>query len=250
MPKNDESRSVSPLNERPHVDSPESAPPYRFGVLLAALFIMLVYQPLVDLVAPRLQPLAARVVVGVVFTWLMLAAAFAVSESRRSRIILLLLALPGIVMQLADVSLKMDHTRYAGHALSMLFLGYVIFLIVRYILRCEQITPNTIFASLCVYLLLGVFWALIYSFIEHTDPSSFSYPIFAGEGMEFGNQSSLAIYYSYVTMTTLGYGDIVPLSSAARAATSVQAITGQLYLTVLVAWLVGMYIVHSRSDAE
>ncbi len=232
-------------------NSPEHAPPYRFGILLAALLIMLVYPPLVDLVVlvPGLKQLAARVVVGVVFTWLMLAAAFAVSESRRSRITVLLLALPGIVMELAHASLKMDYTRYAGHTFSILFLAYVIFLIIRFILRCERITPNTIFAALCVYLLLGVLWALIYSFIEHADPNSFSYPIFADEQMEFGNQTSLAIYYSYVTMTTLGYGDIVPLSSAARAATSVQAITGQLYLTVLVAWLVGQYIVHSRSDA-
>ncbi len=60
-----------------------------------------------------------------------------------------------------------------------------------------------------------------------------------------GLQLEIPIYYSFVTMTTLGYGDIVPVNPAARMLSVLQALTGQLYLVVLVARLVGLHIAHS-----
>ncbi len=104
-------------------------------------------------------------------------------------------------------------------------------------------------ASLCVYLVLGVLWAITYSLIQIFDGQSFlSAYADDGEGttMKFGGERTLtALYYSFVTMSTLGYGDIVPRSSLARMAAAMQAIVGQLYLAVLVARLVGLQIVHA-----
>ena len=79
------------------------------------------------------------------------------------------------------------------------------------------------------------------SFEETDDPAR----------MRFGSRhSSFAIYYSFVTMSTLGYGDIVPRTPTTRMLAAIQAIIGQLYLTVLIARLVALHIVHSRSSKE
>ena len=86
-------------------------------------------------------------------------------------------------------------------------------------------------------MLMGLMWAYGYALLEHLMPGSFVYP---------GNISELDVdalhYFSFVTMTTLGYGDISPLSEPAKAMAMTQAITGQIYLAVLVARLVGINI--------
>ncbi len=83
-------------------------------------------------------------------------------------------------------------------------------------------------------------WAFIFSVLEIIHPGSFA----IGEGqIEVGRL--LFIYYSFVTITTLGYGDITPLTAPANAFSSIEAVTGQIYLVVLVARLVGMHIAQS-----
>ena len=101
-------------------------------------------------------------------------------------------------------------------------------------------------ASLCVYLLMGVLWAILYSLLQIVEPGSFAFSFADGESEMMrwgGNQGEIALYYSFVTMSTLGYGDIIPTSSLSRTCAALQAIVGQLYLAVLVARLVGLHIV-------
>ena len=96
-----------------------------------------------------------------------------------------------------------------------------------------------------LYLLLGVLWAIIYAMLEQLSSGSFqglSEPLTQGWSTDW-------LYFSFVTMTTLGYGDITPTSAASRALVTLQAICGQFYLTVLVAWLVGLHIAHTRNES-
>jgi hypothetical protein len=121
-----------------------------------------------------------------------------------------------------------------------------VIVLLAFLFRQQRITFNMICASLCVYLLLGVLWAMGYSVLEVLEPGSFLFTL-AGEDqhyhMRFGGEESIyPLYYSLVTMTTLGYGDIVPTSPSARMFAAVEALTGQLYLAVLVARLVGLHI--------
>ena len=94
--------------------------------------------------------------------------------------------------------------------------------------------------------------------LEIFQPGSFKISMLGAEEdpLRFGRTgSAYALYYSFVTMSTLGYGDIIPATMPARAAASLEAVLGQMYLAVLVARLVGLHVAHSRfgrgeSDAE
>ena len=128
------------------------------------------------------------------------------------------------------------------------------FLLLRFLFSEQQVTIEVISASLCGYLLLGVLWAIVYSLLDLVQANSFSFPSAVEElisnepsTLRFGTErSATALYFSYVTLTTLGYGDIVPATTTARMLCTVEAIVGQMYLVVLVARLVGLHIAHEQ----
>ena len=113
---------------------------------------------------------------------------------------------------------------------------FICFVILRRIAKHPVVTSATVSASLVVYLASGVIWAKAYWLVDHFYPDSFTGP--SGSGV-LDVQRDL-FYYSYVTLATLGYGDINPVGPAARSLAITEAIVGQLYLVVLVAGLVGM----------
>ena len=96
---------------------------------------------------------------------------------------------------------------------------------------------NRIVGALCLFLLLGVLWAILFGLVELFDPAAFSYSArLPGDPLEH------FLYYSFITLTTLGYGDITPVHPVARTLAYLEAVTGQLYLAVLIAGLVGRHI--------
>ncbi len=96
------------------------------------------------------------------------------------------------------------------------------------------VTLNRVVGSLCIYLLIGVLWAILYSFVELVEPTAFLYA-----GREAGDPIEHLLYYSFVTLTTLGYGDTTPVHPVARTLAYLEAVIGQLYIAVLIAGLVG-----------
>ncbi|WP_019504364.1 potassium channel family protein [Pleurocapsa sp. PCC 7319] len=116
------------------------------------------------------------------------------------------------------------------------YLGMAIYLILRDILLSQEITIDTIRGGICVYLLIGFVWALLYGITASLDSNAFSQPIVEIES--YGR----AVYFSFTTLTTLGYGDIIPVSPLAKMLTNLEAIIGQLYPAILIAILVGSYI--------
>ena len=128
----------------------------------------------------------------------------------------------------------------------ILFLGYAVTLVLKFLLAGRRVSSDKISPSLCVYLLLGTMWAHAYSMFYVLDQTSFAFSFVEEGGLEVmrfgGEQTFIAIYYSFVTMSTLGYGDIVPVTAPARTCAALQAIVGQLYLAVLVARLVGLHV--------
>ena len=121
-------------------------------------------------------------------------------------------------------------------AVYAIYLGVAVFLILRDVLFCRQITADTIRGGICVYFLIGFVWALLYGIVASFDPQAFSQPLIGGESY------SKVIYFSFVTLTTLGYGDIIPVSPLAKMLTNLEAIIGQMYPAILIAILVGGYL--------
>ena len=224
---------------------------YRFGLLLSALILLLLSVAIVRSLGPGTYPKLASFVVTFLFAIILLSAVLAVSKNRKTAMIAIALASPAILLQLLHLILAWDGIETAKYILVILFLSYVIFIILKHLFEIDRVTLDTICASLCVYLILGLLFSIVYSLIEILEPGSFAFSlsdnIEEGEMRFGGAQSIFALYYSFVTMTTLGYGDIVPASAAARMLAAIQALMGQLYLVVLVARLVGLHISHSHS---
>ncbi len=222
---------------------------YRFFILLNALILLLLVTPVVQLLGLETHPQLAPTVLTVIFAVMLCSAAFAVSRRRRTAIVAVSLAVPALFLQGLHLVLESGGVEIAKDTLSIVFLAYTILVILKFIFSGERITFDMICASLCVYVLLGVLWAIVYSLLEIANPGSFALSLVAPDeavSIRFGGERTvIAIYYSFVTLTTLGYGDIVPSSSSARMFAIVEAITGQLYLVVLVARLVALHIIHT-----
>jgi voltage-gated potassium channel Kch len=102
-------------------------------------------------------------------------------------------------------------------------------------MRADAVDSEHIFAALDAYLLVGLIFGVGYSMLDQVWPDSFGSTSASDLGVARG------IYFSFVTLATLGYGDVVPLSDAARGLAMLEAVTGQMYMAVLVARLVSAY---------
>jgi hypothetical protein len=125
------------------------------------------------------------------------------------------------------------------HAAALPFLVYVVQQILRFILRAPRVTSEVLCAAIAAYLLLGLVWALNYVLVAQLSPDAFVFS--AGPETSRQMDSFNAFYFSFVVLSTVGFGDITPISKAARMLAVMEAITGLFYVTVLVARLVAMY---------
>ncbi|MEM9191815.1 MAG: potassium channel family protein [Myxococcota bacterium] len=117
----------------------------------------------------------------------------------------------------------------------ILFFGVVCVQVLLFVLRNTEIDANKLYGVCCVYLLAAFAWAFLYAAMERMVPGSFS----LSEGSTSHDLVSEMVYFSVVTITTLGYGDVTPVSPIARTVSGLEALLGQGYLTVLVARLMG-----------
>lgn len=127
-----------------------------------------------------------------------------------------------------------------GYAFLTLFL---IIMIIRDLFSGTRVQINKIFGAIVAYLLLGIFWAFIYSCFELIQPET----IVRGDGSPIISYAE-ATYFSFVTLCTVGYGDIVPKAHLAMVFANLESVTGQLYLAILVARLVSLYTAHSSRE--
>src|SRR5213593_486174 len=122
--------------------------------------------------------------------------------------------------------------------LMVLFLGFVIVSLLSVVFKTRRVVTDTVLGAICIYLLLGLAWAHAFAIIELKMPASFGG---LDAPVEPGRLHAL-IYYSLATMTTLSAEGIVPRTPPVRTLSAIEAATGQLYLTVLIARLVGLQI--------
>lgn len=123
----------------------------------------------------------------------------------------------------------------------MFFYTFTLSVILIFVLKATQVSEDVLFGAVSIYLLIGGIFNMIYLLIETSHPGSF----FINPEYNLGGVIDGAdfIYYSFATLTTLGYGDIVPLTSPARSFAVVEAIAGVMYLAIIISRLVGLYIV-------
>jgi hypothetical protein len=201
----------------------------RFAILFFSLLFTLVGHPL-------LGALHADLDLGVFFSLNLLAVVMASAEGRwRAPAVLAVLFIGARGIQvLADlpVVLSASETFFTGAAL--LACAETL----RFVLRKGVVDSERIYAALSVYLLAGLMFGVAYHVMESVWPGSLR--LTSGELAPASPGLLTSIYFSFVTLATLGYGDVVPLSSLARAAAMVEAVGAQLYVAVLIARLVSL----------
>jgi len=129
---------------------------------------------------------------------------------------------------------------------SALFFAYTCFLITAFVLQDGKVTRDRLAAAICVYMLIGVTWGMFFALLEITAPGSLS----AGLKSPGSDVEQEAMYFSFVTLTTLGYGDISPISPPARTLAILEAILGQIYVAVMIARLVGLHIADAAQKSK
>ena len=217
-------------------EAPVDQPLYkrRFLYLLVMILSLLVISPLVD------EFIRLRFLIDIFWSAVFVAAVYAISHKKGHLFIGALLAFFMLGSVWSRYFLEHTGLYVFGDICGAVFFGLAIFHILIFIYNQHQVSSDLIMGAVLVYLLMGVVWTFIISIVETLHPGSY-----AMTQIESGRLTEHFLYYSFVTMTTLGYGDITPVTRLARSLCILQAVIGQVYLVVAVAWLVGMHVSQS-----
>ena len=206
----------------------------RFAYLTMSLVLLIIAYPYLEI------EIIGQVVMTVITILVMVSLIVAVSDSKRNIIIALCLAVPWFVTLMINFPMFESERSIVVRkeivfaVLLFLFTTITIFI---HLLKSREVTSEILFASVCVYLLVGLTWAALYIFIDILYPHSF---IDVGDNIAI--TAPRFLFFSYITLTTVGYGTMTPISDPARSLALLEAIIGQLYLAILVARLVGLHI--------
>ena len=216
---------------------------FSFVALLGALGAFLVVTPLLGAANEW------RLVDAVLFLAVLGSSLRVVGRGGRQLLVAGAVALIGLALEIGSgfgghVSLSI-----AAHAIFASYLAFVVVALLSGILRVERVTGDAIAGGACVYLLIGLLWGAVFTVLELVQPGSYlqnGAPIVHQVHRPYGE----LLYFGYITLTTVGYGDIVAATPIARMLAVLAALSGQLYLAVFVAGLVGMVAAQSRASRD
>jgi hypothetical protein len=217
-----------------------SPPRASFTVLLVILAAVLMLTPLLPVGG------AGRFAAKLVVVFAMASAVWRLWAGRGLLILTVAAAVLIAAASAARLGLPARGWIVVDRAASLLFIVLVVCCITRNVWRARKVSADTIVGGIAVYLLLAVAWSNAYQLLEFLVPGSLE--VVSGSGGHWGpweqapGEYPRLIFFSFVTLTTLGYGDVVPASPLAGALTSLEAVVGPLYLTILIARLVGLHI--------
>lgn len=172
---------------------------------------------------------------NVIFTLVLLAMVYAFSKNKKHFIIISGLALLTIATTWHHINARNTLSQLMDQGLNIIFFGYLIILIGRTLFKTEKVTGDIIFGTLCLYLMLAFFWGFSFIVLDILNPNSFDL------GGHPHNPTTY-LYYSFITLSTLGYGDIVPLTPQAQTLAAFETVMGQFFIAVVVARYVGILV--------
>ena len=217
---------------------------WRFQLLMLVLLLLYAVVPFFE----------KRWFVDLVATAVTVFAVSSVSEKRRLLVVFSMLAAFVIAGKWYAHWFPGYSLAVAVHLLDALFQALVVGAILTHVFRSTRVTRETIAGAICAYLLIGAMWAHVFSIVESLTPGSFANNSIEAEAVPspepIRDQSDRFTYFSFVTLTTLGYGDITPLSQPAKNLAALEAIFGQLYLAVLIARLVGQQVQPDKENED
>jgi len=201
-------------------------------LLIALLVLLFAYPFILD------GSLANRLILGLLNVVIMVSSAYAATATRRAFVLVVLfLGLPVLGLQFLYLlygNLVIFHLLFAYYlALYTFTIGHVL----RYVLGPDQVTADKIHGAISAYILIGLLWAWIYTYIDYLNPGSFSYNGAITQPLKVVDFA----YFSFATLTTTGYGDIAPVTAHARSMVILEQLTGTFFIAILIARLTGLY---------
>lgn len=166
----------------------------------------------------------------------LIAAIFMTADQKNHLIIGLVLGIPALFLTSSFHQFDNQIRDWITYGNVLCLYLFIIYLMLTQIFKAKIITLNTIGLALCTYIMLGTVWILFYTPVLALNPEAFTHPI-----LDDPDPLHTLTYFSYVTLATLGYGDISPVSNLARNLAILEAVTGTLFLAVLISRLVGGY---------
>lgn len=210
---------------------------HRFWLLLIALTALLIGYPYFGNTA------GGAFFGGVTALLTLTAAVYAVRTTRWAFRGALIVALGTAVASMTTFAVGVRGHPIVEGAFS-LFYAYMTFTVFLEVIKVQRVTTDTTYGAVCVYLLLGMSFANLYDLIETIQPGSFQINV-ATEHPEIRWRT--LIFYSFMTLTTIGLGDVTPVTTQAQSLTTIEGVMGVLYVAVLIARIVGIY---ARRSAE
>lgn len=208
----------------------------RFTFLLFSLILYSMAAPFIDTI------LKNALFSKLLFFLVLLSAVVAVSDKKKSMHIVLLLSVLSAIAFVLDLIYHTHDLSVLSTILKLLFNACMVYMIVDFFYHCHQVTRDTICAALIGFMLIMLVWTDLYFLLELANPDSFN----VAHDTIFSDPGVLR-YFSFVTITTLGYGDVVPVSHQARNLAVLEAFIGQIYLAVLIARLVAIHTAQEQN---
>jgi hypothetical protein len=194
---------------------------------------------------PLLPPAPQRLTFRLVYSAIYVAALFSL---KRRRPITLVLFFTSFFAEWITGFLEIRVLHDISKSINIIFFLLIVATFIKQIAMARKVNAGVILESISAYLLLGIIYSIIVAYILQYDPTAFAGNRDKSIILDYGIDSSVPLYFSFVTMATLGYGDIVPLKPYTRALSTWIAISGQLYIAVIMALLVGKFASQSSND--
>ena len=183
------------------------------------------------------------------FTAILIAGVYALADHRNKYLIIsLLLCVPALALMWVEQCIEGKLWDTLSYAFMSAFTFYTAFRVLVHVMKAKKVTKDILAGAASTYLLLGISWGMLYALVEIVMPGSFA--VKGGLSANIITEWSTFNYFSFTTLTTLGYGDITPMTERAQSLAILEAITGVLFMALLISRLVGLYIYHSRAESN
>jgi len=219
---------------------------HRFGRfsavhLLIAIALLFTFAPFIEEIR------GGDLIASFLLSLVLLSAIVAVSDSKYVLIIALVLAIPAVGGRWIN-HFRPDLVHPSVFLIcALVLMTFLVTRLLRFVLRARSVNTEVLCASIAAYLMLGLIWTVAYWLVDQLTPGgAFSFSTTIGPRSMNGFNG---FYFSFVTLSTVGYGDIVPVSRFARWLAAMEAMTGMLYVAVLIARLVSLYSAAKSDDS-
>jgi Ion channel len=207
---------------------------------LSALVLLLVASPFLR------EFRAGQIYEAVLYTLVLCTGLIASGSSRKTHAVVYALVSLALAAMWMNQIWPQKIMAVMSDLLGMAFLALVIVSLLGFILRSTRVEVNVLCAGISVYLILGLLWGLAYSLVAQIIPNAFA---FTPPGPAVSMSGFTAMYFSFSTLATLGYGDIAPTANVARMLAMLEAMTGTLFIGVMIARLVSLCSTPAQKDA-